>query len=319
MSAPTAAAPTSHTPSAHPKYVWWNGELVEWDKATVHVTEMEWVGVGSVFEGIKAYRNPEEDRAYVFRLPEHMRRFDESVRLLRQKNRWNETELSAAVVQLLRANGVKEDTYIRPFAYRGTRGYSFRGGASETDILINTHPFTSHMKTGRTISLGTSTWTRISDNTMPPRIKAVDNYHNRSLAGREVMANGYDDALILNDRGKVAESTGACIMMVKRGRVITPPVTHSVLESITRTTLLQLCEEQLNLSVEEREIDRTEVYMTDEVFLCGTGAEVNPVTAVDKYPIGDGKIGPVTQRIMDLYHDVVRGLDAPYDEWRTAV
>lgn len=317
MSAPTSSAPASNTPAKHPQYVWWNGELVEWEKATVHVTDMEWVGVGSVFEGIKAYRNPEEDRAFVFRLKEHMHRFDDSVRLLRMKLNWSEQELCDAVVNLMRANGIKEDTYIRPFSYRGTRGFSFRDAQPKTEVLINVTPFTSHMKTGRSISLGTSTWQRIADNVMPPRIKAVANYQNSALASGEARANGYDDALLLNDRGKVAEGTGACVMMVKKGRVITPPVTHSVLESVTRFTLLQLFEEQLNVKTEEREIDRTEVYMADEVFLCGTGAEVTPVTMIDRYSIGDGKIGPITTRIMDLYHDVVRGLDAPYEQWRT--
>ena len=319
MSAPTASAPTSDKPRPHPKYVWWNGKLVEWEKATVHVTDMEWVGVGSVFEGIKAYRNPEEDRAYVFRLKEHLQRLDNSVRLLRMKLNYTPEQLNDAVVELMRANGLKEDTYIRPFAYRGTRGFSFRDGQPNVEVMINVTPFTSHMKTGRATSLGTSTWTRISDNVMPPRIKAVANYQNSALASGEARANGYDDALFMNERGKVSEGTGACIMMVKQGRVITPPVTQSVLESVTRFTLLELCADQLNVKTEEREIDRTEVYMADEVFLCGTGAEVTPVTLIDRYSIGDGKIGPVTTRIMDLYHDVVRGLDSPYDQWRTAI
>ncbi|MBI3732922.1 MAG: branched-chain amino acid transaminase [Chloroflexi bacterium] len=311
---------TPQAAPAHPKYVWWNGELVEWDHATVHVTAMEWVGVSAVFEGIKAYANPEEEKAYVFRLSEHMQRFDESMRLMRMEPEWNAEQLSESVLALLRANGVREDTYIRPFAYRGRGGRSFRSASENApSILINTHPFTTTLKTGKTITTGVSSWTRISDNVMPPRVKAVANYQNSQLAWQEVMRNGYDDAIILNERHKVAEAPGACVMLVKRGRVITPPVTAGVLESITRSTLLQMFEEQLGTRTEEREVDRTELYLADEVFLCGTGAEVTPVVSVDRYPVGNGQIGPITSRMIDLYHDVVRGLDAPYDPWRTAI
>jgi branched-chain amino acid aminotransferase len=154
---------------------------------------------------------------------------------------------------------------------------------------------------------------------MPPRVKAVANYRNSQLAWNEAEKNGYDEAIILNDRHKVAESPGACIMMVKSGRVITPPVTSSVLESITRSTLLQMFGEQLNTPAEERDVDRTELYLADEIFVCGTGSEVTPVVSVDRYKVGDGNIGPITTRMIDLYHDVVRGLDAPYEHWRTGI
>lgn len=286
----------------------------------MHVSEMEWVGVSAVLEGIKAYRNPEEDRAYVFRLNEHMDRFEDSIKLMDMECEWRPNQLREAALELLQANGCKEDTYIRPMAYRGRGGRSFRSQSETvTSILINTHPFTSSLKTGRAIAVGVSSWTRISDNVMPPRVKAVANYRNSQLAWQEASRNGYDDALILNERHKVAEAPGACVMMVKRGRVITPPITGGVLESVTRSTLLQMFGEQLNTPTEEREIDRTELYLADEVFLCGTGAEVTPVTSVDRYQVGDGAIGPITARMIDLYHDMVRGLDAPYDGWRTAV
>jgi len=305
---------------AHPRYVWWNGEMVEWEQATVHVTEMEWVGVSAVFEGIKAYRNPEEERINIFRLPEHLHRFDDSMKLMNMEPTWSAAELRDAIVELLQANETKDDTYIRPMAYFGRGGRSFRGRTEEApNILIHAYPFKTALKTGKTLNAGVSSWTRISDNVMPPRVKAVANYRNSSLAWNEVQKNGYDEAIILNDRHKVAEGPGACVMLVKRGRVITPPVTSSVLESVTRASLLQMFGEQLNTPSEEREVDRTELYLADEIFFCGTGSEVTPVVSVDHYQVGDGKIGPITARMIDLYHDVVRGLDAPYDQWRTAV
>ena len=311
---------TVQTAPAHPDYVWWNGEIVAWDQANVHVTEMEWVGVSALFEGIKAYRNPEEDRAYVFRLQEHMRRFDDSMKLMNMECEWSAAQLCDAILELLKVNQVKSDTYIRPMAYFGRGGRSFRSKTENApQILIHAYPFKTALKTGKVLHAGVSSWTRISDNVMPPRVKAVANYRNSQLAWNEVEKNGYDEAIILNDRHTVAESPGACVMLVKGGRVITPPVTSSVLESITRASLLQMFGEQLNTPTEEREVDRTELYLADEVFVCGTGSEVTPVLSVDRYRVGDGKIGPITARMADLYHDVVRGLDAPYDHWRTGI
>ncbi|MBI5877583.1 MAG: branched-chain-amino-acid transaminase [Chloroflexi bacterium] len=303
--------------SANPKYLWSDGNLVEWEKAIVHITDLEWVGTSSVFEGIKTYRNPEDDRSYIFRLEDHMRRFDDSMRLMGMKPKWNAQQLTEEVLKLTRANGVKDDQYIRPFAYLD------HGSATELDrsshILITNKPFKSTLKTGRVTSAAISSWTRISDNVMPPRVKAEANYRNSQLAFSEARRNGYDEAILLNDRHTVAEGAWACVMIVKRGRVITPPVTAGVLESITRYAMLQMFEEQLGTKCEEREIDRTELYLADEMFLCGTGYEVTPVTSVDRFTVGDGQIGPLTARMIDLYHDVVRGLDAPYDAWRMAI
>lgn len=303
--------------NSHPKYLWWDGELVEWDKATVHVTDMEWVGTSAVFEGIKAYRNPEEDKSFIFRLEDHMRRLDDSMRLMNMHAKWTWPQLSEAVVSLCRANTVKSDMYVRPFAYFG-RGTPLMAERPE-HILITTTPFTSTLKTGKTMTAGISSWTRIGDNVMPPRIKSEANYRNSQLAANEARRNGYDEAIILNDRHTVAEAAWACVMIVKRGRLITPPVTAGLLESVTRAALLTMTTEQLNMPTEEREIDRTELYLADEVFLCGTGYEVTPIVSVDRYQVGDGQIGPVTSHLIDLYHDVVRGLDAPYDAWRTVI
>jgi branched-chain amino acid aminotransferase len=305
------------TAPAHPKYLWWDGELVEWDKATVHVTSVEWVGSSSVFEGIKAYRNPEEDRSFIFRVDDHMRRMGDSLRLMDMHPKWNQQQLAQAIVELARANEVKTDVYIRPFAYLGSGSPLDRSRPEH--ILITTAPFTSILKTGKAMTAAISSWTRISDNVMPPRIKTEANYRNSELAAHEAARNGYDEAILLNDRHTVAEGPWACVMMVKRGKVYTPPVTAGLLESVTRSSLLTMFAEQLSVPTEEREIDRTELYLADEVFMCGTGHEVRPIISVDRYQVGDGKIGPLTSRMIDLYHDVVRGLDAPYDQWRTAI
>jgi len=308
------------TNEEHPHYLWLDGELVPWQEATVHITALEWVGVGSVFEGIKAYRNEELGRAYVFRLDDHLARFADSMKLVELESRFSPRELKEAVVELLRANEVCQDTYIRPFAFASRGRYLSRGSPEAvTCVLINLFPFESHLKTDDAVHCCVSSWTRISDNVMPPRIKAVANYWNSRLAGNEATRNGYDSAILLNERGKVAEGPGACLMLVRRGRVITPLVTAGILESITRDTLIHLFRQELEVEVVEREVDRTELYLAEEAFFCGTGAEVRPILSVDRFPVGDGQIGPLTRQIGALYHDVVRGIEGRYREWRTLV
>jgi branched-chain amino acid aminotransferase len=305
---------------AHPRYLWLDGELVPWEEATVHITDLGWVGVGSVFEGIKAYRNDSLDRAYVFRLEDHLRRFADSMRLVELEPRYSPERLAGAVVELLRASEVREDTYIRPFAFASRGRYLSRGSSEAvTRVLINTFPFESRLNTDHAVHCCVSSWTRISDNVMPPRIKAVANYWNGRLAGNEATRNGYDGAILLNDRRKVAEGPGACLMLVRRGQVITPPVTAGILDSITRATLIRLARQELGIEVVEREVDRTELYLAEEAFFCGTGAEVRPILSVDRFILGDGQIGPHTRQIGALYHDVVRGIHSRYEEWRTLV
>jgi len=308
------------TEQEHPHTLWLDGELIPWEKATVHITALGWVGVGSVFEGIKAYRNESLDRVHVFRLDDHLARFADSMRLVELEPRFSPEELSEAVVELLRANEVRHDTYVRPFAF-GSPGRYFSRASPEavTRVLINLFPFESSLRTDHAVHCCVSSWTRISDNVMPPRIKAVANYWNGRLARNEATRNGYDAAILLNERGKVAEGPGACLMLVRRGQVVTPPVTAGILESITRDTLIQLFRQELGREVVEREVDRTEMYLAQEAFFCGTGAEVRPILSIDRFTLGEGGIGPLTHRIAGLYHDVVRGAESRYGDWRTLV
>jgi branched-chain amino acid aminotransferase len=304
----------------HPCYLWIDGDLVPWEEATVHITALEWVGVGSVFEGIKAYRNEVLDRAYVFRLDDHLARFAESVKLVEPEPCFSTEQLRDAVMGLLRANEVRQDTYIRPFAFANRGRYlSRRSPEAGTSVLINLFPFESRLGSDHAVHCCVSSWTRISDNAMPPRIKAVANYWNGRLARNEATRNGYDEAILLNESRKIAEGPGACLMLVRRGQVITPPVTASILDSITRSTLIQLAGQDLGVEVVERDVDRTELYLAEEAFFCGTGAEVRPILSVDRFSLGDGQIGPLTRQIAALYHDIVRGTESRFGEWRTLV
>jgi branched-chain amino acid aminotransferase len=293
---------------------------MNWDDATVHVTALGWSTVGAIFEGIRAYWNPDHEELYIFRLHEHMDRFARSLKLVRLEEKWSMDELNEAIVELLRANETREDTYIRPLAYRGGEGKGgFSGIGGETEILINTNPNPSHLMSGKVLHANVSSWRRISENVMPPRIKNISNYRNSQLANMESHTSGYDIPVILNDQGKVAEGPGACIAMIRDGKFITPDTTQGILESITRDALIELARNELGMVVEERAVDRTELYIADEVFFCGTAFEISPVVSVDRYQVGTGEIGPITRQLEQLLDDCFRGKTGIRPEWRTPV
>ncbi|HEX9077392.1 MAG TPA: branched-chain amino acid transaminase [Anaerolineae bacterium] len=302
----------------NPQYVWVDGKLTRWNEATIHITNVGTAGVSSVFEGIRSYWNDAARKLYVFRLDAHLERFAQSIRLMRMKQPYSNAEIKAGVLALLRANESVGDTYVRPLAF--VESALFGSASSDVPrIVLNSTPWASRLKNGKVSHACVSSWSRITDNVMPPRVKASSNYLNSRLASEEARRNGYDAALILTPDGKVAEAPGACLMLVRQGQVITPSVTSGILESITRTTLIQLCRQVLNLEVIEREVDRTELYVASEAFLCGTGAEITPLASIDRFVLGSGGIGPITQQVESLYHDLVRGVDSRFAEWRTEV
>ena len=301
-----------------PKFIWVDGKLTPWNEATIHISMLGTSTVSLVFEGIRAYWNESARKLSVFRLDAHVERFAQSIRLIRMKQPIENAKIRQGVLDIVRANEYAADTYIRPFAF--TESATFGGMSSDqARIVLTTQDWPSRLKSGKVSHACISSWSRITDNVMPPRVKASSNYLNSRLASEEAKRNGYDAALILNPNGKVAEAPGACLMFVRNGKIITPSVTSGILESITRETLIQLCREELKLDVIEREVDRTELYTASEAFICGTGAEITPIASIDRFVFGDGNIGPITQRIENLYHDLVRGVDARHAEWRTAV
>lgn len=307
-------------PPPPPKYLWHNGKLTPWEEATVHISNIGWTAISAVFEGIRAYWNDLERELYIFRLEEHLRRLANSMKLMRMAPPFSSQELNLAIIELLRGNELKEDAYIQPLVYFSGAVPGYRAAEGQpAEILITTRPATSNLNTGRESHCCISSWTRICDTTMPPRAKCLTNYQNSRLVSTEARINGYDGGIILNQHGKVAEGAYACIFIVRDGATITPGVTAGILESITRSTVIQLCNEVLCVPVQERDVDRTELYIADEVFLCGTLAEVEPVVSVDRYPVGSNKEGPVTKAVESLYHDVARGLDSRFALWRTPV
>ena len=306
--------------SEHPKYLWWNGELVAWEDATVHVTDIAWSATGAVFEGIRAYWNDQREELYVFRLREHMQRLKDSSKMVRLPIDASVDELIELTVDLLRKNESREDTYIFPLVYFGAAQTKRADPSSlKGDLVVHSTPRSSHLGAGLEQRAKISSWTRISDNVMPPRVKNISNYRNGQLATYEVKLDGYDVALLLGPDGKVAEAPGACVMFVKDNQLVTPDPASGILESITRDAVMTLAREELALPVVERRVDRTELYTAEEIFLCGTMAEITPIVEIDRFQVGGGGTGPVTTELERLFTEVVRGLEPKRESWRTLV
>jgi branched-chain amino acid aminotransferase len=304
--------------SENPRFIWVDGKIIPWNDATVHVSQLGVSTVSLVYEGVRAYRNDSENKVYVWQLDAHMQRLAQSMYLLRMKSPFSANDLGQATLELLRANQVTTDMYVRPFAY--TESTTFSNSATDVPhIVITIQSMATRLKSGKVSHACVSSWTRLADNVMPPRIKAASNYLNSRYATEEAKRNGYDATLLLTSSGKVSEAPGACLMIVRDGKIITPSVTSGILESITRDTVLKLGRDFLHVETVEREVDRTELYVADEAFLCGTGAEITPLGSIDRFTLGDGKMGGLTEQIENLYHNLVRGIDQRYGEWRTQV
>jgi branched-chain amino acid aminotransferase len=301
-------------------YLWKGGKIMPWGDATVHVTAVGHSSVSSVFEGIKAYWNPEHEELYVFRLADHMRRLLESNRIVRLDQPMDVGDLVEATIDLLRANETRRDTYIRPWTFiPGVVREQIAPADTVVETVIDTWPFESQMGTERGCRAAISSWARISDRSMPPRVKAFANYHNSRLATAEAKENGHDWPILLNEAGRVTEGPGACIALVRDGTVITPSLTSGVLDSITRSAFLDVASTNLALSVEEREVDRTELYVADELFFIGTGWEILPIYAIDGLKVGDGRMGVIARAFDERYHSIVRGNDPTRLDWLTPV
>ncbi|HEV8673896.1 MAG TPA: aminotransferase class IV [Methylomirabilota bacterium] len=297
------------------RYLYLNGKLLPYGEARIHVQSAAVKYGASVFEGLRAYWNPQQAELYVFRLPEHIERLLNSLRLMRMEHGFSREELAASILEVLRKNEVRGDVHLRQSAY--IEADDALDATGPVGLAVDARPYRAPTAG---IAVGVSSWTRISDGSMPPRIKCSANYQNGRLAMLEAKANGYEGALLLNGRGKLAEAPGACCFMVRNGVPITPPVTADILESVTRATLLELFARELGVTPEVREIDRTELYVAEEAFLCGSGWEITPVLSVDRLPLGDGKApGRLTRAIQQCYFAVVRGEKPAYRGWLTPV
>lgn len=301
---------------ATPTYAWMDGEIVAWKDAKVHVATDLVLRAANVFEGMRGYWNNDEQQLYIFRNAEHLKRLRQSAKIMRMSIPYTDEELTEAFCDLLRKNEFKEGVHFRPVVYFDVgESNHYKPDEIRTGMFIIAfaRPHSKAIHDG--VNSCTSTWRRNSDVGSPSRIKAAGNYHNSRLAHVEARVNGFSSPIMLNERGKVSEGPASCFMMVREGVVITPPVTGDILESITRDTLIQLFREELGVTVIEREVDRTELYIADEGFFCGSGAEVTPMVSIDKYPVGTGDVGPLTKQIQSLYFSVTEGRVEKYRDW----
>jgi branched-chain amino acid aminotransferase len=305
----------------HPKLVWFDGAIVPWEEAKIHISTAAVLRGGNIFEGVRAYWNAEERELYIFRNDAHMARLWNSAKIMRMTIPWSKEALTRAQIEVLRANAFEGTVWFRLTLYVGEGEESVWppeqvpvGGF----IVARLAPHSPGITEG--IDSCISTWARINDMTVPPRVKSGANYHNSRLAVMEARTNGYaGQPIMLNERGKVSEGPGATLFIVRDGALITPPVTANVLESITRATVLELGRDAMGLRVVEREVDRTEVYVAEEAFFCGSGWEVTPIRSVDRYAIGTGKPGPVTRRLQEVYFSAAEGRMPEYRHWLTPV
>ncbi|MBM3355333.1 MAG: branched-chain amino acid aminotransferase [Betaproteobacteria bacterium] len=299
------------------KVIMQNGELMPFLDARVHPLSLAVAYAITVFEGLRAYYHPGRKDFAIFRLDDHLKRLEVGMKLLRFERVFERGYLKECLAKLIRANEPDDDVYIRLLAY--IEGIGLMATTGPVGFTAAAMPREKPKFAESGMSLGVSSWSRLSDNASPPRIKSTANYHNARLTQLQARADGYDGALMLTPAGKVSEAPIACFFMLRGGRLITPSVTSNILESITRDTILTLHRELTGTQAEQREVDRSELYFADEAFLCGTGQEIIPVTAIDKLPVGDGRPGPVTTLLRKRYFDVVRGNVPEHPEWRSLV
>jgi branched-chain amino acid aminotransferase len=270
-----------------------------------------------VFEGIRAYWSETRGTMQVLKLREHYERFEKSCRMLRIDLPHSVDELCEITLEILRRNAPREDTYIRPLAYKAAASVGVKLSV-EDELSIFTVPMGNYVQlTG--LRCCVSSWRRTPDTAIPARGKLTGSYINTALAVDEAQRAGYDDAIFLTQDGHVSEASAANIFLSRKGGLITPPVTADILEGITRDAVMELSEKELGMPVMLRDVDRTELYAADEVFLTGTGYQIAPVVEIDGRPIGSGEMGPVAGRLQELYFRAARGDNPDYDHWTVPV
>ena len=300
-------------------FAFMNNQFLPLDETKISIrTNALHYGTG-IFEGIRAYWNAHRKQLFVFKMEDHYERLLRNCRVLRLQVGKDVKELCDITLELLRKNQHREDSYIRPLAYVSSEGLGPKLIGYETGFAMYTLPLGDYIDTSIGVKVGFSSWRRISDNTIPARCKVTGGYVNSALAKTEAIEQGFDEALLLTQDGFVSEGSAMNIFLIRGEKLITPDFSADILEGITRQVLIELSREELGLEVIERPVGRSEVYLCEEAFLCGTGAQVSPIIEVDRRPIGNGRIGPLTAKIQKLYFQVVKGEHDKYQSWCSPV
>lgn len=299
--------------------IWLKGEIMDVNDALINVLSPTSQFGLNVFEGIPCYWNDEDKQLYAFRLEEHYDRLIRSAKLIQFDLKYTKDDFKKALIDIVKANEYDENLSVRQTLF--IDGFGSWGSEGPVEMFVAPIPRgrTSAEYNKKGLSCCVTSWRRISDDNLSPRIKCGANYINSRVGQREALRNGYDTCIFLNEVGKVAEGPGSCLFIVKEGKLITPRLTDSVLESITRDTIIKLAKEELNMEFEERTIDRTELYLADEAFLCGSAMEITPIFTIDRYSIGDGKEGKITHGLHRKYLECVSGKLKNRKYWLTAI
>ena len=274
----------------------------------------------AVFEGVRGNWNEAQNKLFVFRMAEHYDRLLQGCRMMLMDIPYNTEDLCNITIELLQSCGYKQDLYIRPLAYKSQELVAnLRLQDLDSDFTLMAVPFGAYIDAEGAIDCTTSSWRRIDDTIIPPRVKISGHYVNSILAKTEATLAGFDEAIMLTQDGDVSEGSGENLFMVVNGSIFTPPVADNNLTGITRDSAITLAKDLLGIEVVERRIRRSELYLCDEVFLTGTAAHITPVGSLDRRPIGEGGVGPITTKLRDAYVEVIKGDNPDYIRWCTAV
>ena len=317
----TPAPATHHAPtpgSLDDLICYFEGDFVPMKDAKVSIMTHAFMYGTATFEGIRAYWNEEQGTLYGLKVREHVERIRQSCRILLMKDVPSVDELTRLIVETVRRNGFREDVYIRPSFYKSTKAIGVRLHDLDNELYIITLPFGNYIDTANGVRLMTSSWRRNADEALPARGKIVGGYVNMAFQKSEAELNGFDEAVVLTAGGHVNESSAANIFVIRDGVALTPPVSDDLLEGVTRKALMELMRNE-GIETAERSIDRSELYVADEIFVCGTGVQVSPVVEVDHRPVGSGEVGPVASLVRDRYFDAVRGRLPAYRHWLTPI
>jgi branched-chain amino acid aminotransferase len=312
------AATAASKPDQNSLMCYFQGNYVALGDARISIMTHAFLYGTGVFEGIRAYWNPDEKQLYALRVKEHIVRLRNSSKIMLMAEIPSVDEFTQIVLEVLRRNHFTEDAYCRPSVYKSTEAIGVKLHGLTHDFYVLAIPMGDYIDTEKGISTGTVSWRRTSDVSMPSRSKITGSYVNPAFSKSEAMLNGFEEAIVLTAEGHVAEGSAENLFMVRDGILYTPSVSEDILEGITRAGIIEIAG-HLGITVRERQIDRSELYIADEVFLCGTGAQVSPVSSVDHRPVGDGHVGPIAKLIGKTYFDAVRGRLPAFRHWVTPV
>ena len=291
-------------------YAYFEGRIVPMSEAKVSVATHALQYGTACFEGIRGYWNEQQQQLYILKMREHYERMQPKESI---------DDLCRITLELVRKHNYRQDVYVRPITYKSSRTIKLTLSSLDDDTAIYTFAMGNYVDISAGLNVCTSSWRRANSNAMPVRAKVTGAYVNSSLAVDDAKAAGFDEAIMLTDEGTVSEGSSCNLFILRNGKFSTPAVSEDILEGITRNALIEMIGREFGMEVEERRIDRTELYAANEIFFCGTGVQVSPVTSVDHRPVRSGKPGPMTMKLQELYLSACRGENEKYKDWVTPV